>query len=372
MLYEILQQIPDKRRSQGKMYEQWVIIFIAILAMIAGSISYRDIAIYTRVHLEVFKQFFKLNWKKTPGYTTIRNIILGINTGSLEKGFRKHVRFLHISEKHEQVSTDGKTVRRSFDKFKKKEALQVLSAIFIKDMIIAGHKFFKKDKTNEIPNLRKLIKELKLEDKIITADALHCQKATIEQAKSQNCDYVVQVKDNQKNLLKACQSICNSYRPFDTYRQRDLGHGRCENRYMSNYVNKVILDRHLPTAWRLSIQSVLQVKRHIQHYEPKGKNSHTTNEDSFYISTNTAGAKILGTVARNHWYIENGLNYVKDVSMQEDLSRIRVKPENMVILRDWALNILRKNMKKAAFVKSTLYENSLNIQTVLGFDFLFP
>jgi predicted transposase YbfD/YdcC len=49
-----------------------------------------------------------------------------------------------------------------------------------------------------------------------------------------------------------------------------------------------------------------------------------------------AGAKELLGLIRDHWGIENGLHYVRDVTLREDASRIRrgSAPEMMAALRN--------------------------------------
>ncbi len=63
-------------------------------------------------------------------------------------------------------------------------------------------------------------------------------------------------------------------------------------------------------------------------------------------------------LVRKHWYIENKDHHVRDVTLREDESRIRGNPENMSVLRSFALNVLRKNNVKN--IKGELYGNSLD------------
>lgn len=44
-----------------------------------------------------------------------------------------------------------------------------------------------------------------------------------------------------------------------------------------------------------------------------------------------------------HWGIENGNHYVRDVTMAEDASRIRINPGIFARFRSFAYNILRFN-----------------------------
>ena len=55
------------------------------------------------------------------------------------------------------------------------------------------------DKSNEIPLVQKMMEEFPLKDMIITLDALHCQTKTLKAIKDSDNDYVIQVKENQKN-----------------------------------------------------------------------------------------------------------------------------------------------------------------------------
>jgi hypothetical protein len=56
-----------------------------------------------------------------------------------------------------------------------------------------------------------------------------------------------------------------------------------------------------------------------------------------------AGPKRLLSLNRNHWIIENGLHYVRDVTFDEDRCRIRKKSgaRMMASLRNLAISLLR-------------------------------
>ena len=64
-------------------------------------------------------------------------------------------------------------------------------------------------------------------------------------------------------------------------------------------------------------------------------------------------------------YIENKDHHVRDVTLREDESRIRVNPGNMSTIRSFALNVLRKNNTKN--IKGELCKNSLDLYSLYSY-----
>ena len=100
--------------------------------------------------------------------------------------------------KNAAIAIDGKTLCGSHNGVKK--AIQLLGAILHKEGIVVAQKKVR-DKTNEIPMVKELLKPLALEGAIVTLDALHTQKKTATYlVEKKKADYVLVAKDNQKSL----------------------------------------------------------------------------------------------------------------------------------------------------------------------------
>ena len=73
------------------------------------------------------------------------------------------------------LACDGKTLRGSFDHLQDQRAAQILSVFAHEEQLILAHEDIT-EKSNEIPAFQSLIKELALEKKLFTMDAMHTQK----------------------------------------------------------------------------------------------------------------------------------------------------------------------------------------------------
>ncbi len=362
MLHSFLFEIKDHRRKQGIRYQQGHILFFTVLAILSGAISYRKVRQFIVAHYDELNKDFDLNWKRMPAYTTIRDIIQRTSETELEQSFRKYSASLtELDGKNIFVGYDGKVLRGSFDHFNDKKAIQVLSAFVADEHIILGHEEIDV-KTNEIPMAQLLMENLGLTGCIFTFDALHCQKKTLRIAKDTDNDVIVQVKGNQKTLLNDCKTIADTTIPDDVY-QEPLTKTR--NRLESRKVELFFYP--LLTAfleWSL-VKVVIKITRYRRVFDTKTKTWKESDEVSFYISTIALSAQTFCRAIRNHWGIENRDHHVRDVTMGEDKSRIRINPHIFAKLRSFALNILRKNNVKN--VSAELYDNCMNLENVLNY-----
>jgi len=113
-------------------------------------------------------------------------------------------------------------------------------------------------------------------------------------------------------------------------------------------------------------KELVVIHRIREVFSTKTKKWSETQETSFYISTTSLKACEYMHAIRVHWAIENKNHHVKDVTLVEDASRIRINPGNFAKLRSWALSILRINQIKN--VSKALYENTLNPSAPLNYS----
>ncbi len=180
-LLDILEQIPDPRREEGKLYKLPHVLLFSILAIVSGCNSYRGVVTFIDVHRPRLNAMFGLHWRRAPAHTAIRYILQGLDPTAVEAGFRRHAGLLQAARQipgEGTIALDGKVLRGSFDKFHDRAAAGVLSAFATDTALVLAHVDIA-DKTNEIPAAQTLLAELGIaEGAIVTLDALHCQKNT--------------------------------------------------------------------------------------------------------------------------------------------------------------------------------------------------
>ena len=177
-LLDMLGTIPDPRRPQGRMYTLPHLVLFAILAVVAGANSYRGIHSFIDVHLDRLKAAFGLRWRRAPAYTSIRLVLQTLDPAEVERVLRIHAAVLADQvgcEGVRVVAFDGKTLRGSFDRFADRAAVHLVSAFDVTSGLILGH-IEVGEKENEIPAVQQLLAALGLAERIVTADAMHCQK----------------------------------------------------------------------------------------------------------------------------------------------------------------------------------------------------
>ena len=97
------------------------------------------------------------------------------------------------------VAIDGKTLRRSFDTAAGVSPLHMVTAFAVEARLVLGQ-IAVDAKSNEITALPKLLELLSLKGMIVTADAIHCQRATAAAIVAAEADYALALKGNQGTL----------------------------------------------------------------------------------------------------------------------------------------------------------------------------
>jgi predicted transposase YbfD/YdcC len=174
----------------------------------------------------------------------------------------------------------------------------------------------------------------------------------------------VQVKANQPTLFTHLTETYPALPPQDGHRTHDMGHHHRIERRMTRTWS-------LPLGtgienWHDHFRTLVEIQRHTEVFDTAKKDGVLRQETADYVSTVTLSAADAAQAVRAHWGIENRLHSVRDVTLGEDASRIRRNPGIFVLLRRFALNLLRFN--RVTNISLGLYDNALNFDQLLAYQ----
>jgi predicted transposase YbfD/YdcC len=166
-------------------------------------------------------------------------------------------------------------------------------------------------------------------------------KKTFEAAGKAGAHLIVQLKENQPTLHGCVDIFCAKTDPLDVYGTTDKNkRNRDEVRNAGVYDAKPVVTG---TEWEAYAVRIIVVERTVYRRRTSDGLLEKSFERSFYLSNRPIDAETACEEVRKHWTIENSNHYVRDVTMGEDLSRIRCNPGIFARIRSFGGNILRKN-----------------------------
>ncbi len=175
ILINNLNSLEDKRRGQGKRHPLSMLILIAIMATMSGYHSYGALADFIKTNKDDLIAVFEPKKDRLPSFQTIRRAFIVMDFEDFSIKFYEWASTKVEINKNDWLSMDGKAIRGTIkgDKYNEFTNLVSLFSGKNREVLYAGKV---DDKSNEIPLVQKMIKELGLTGVNITLDALHCQK----------------------------------------------------------------------------------------------------------------------------------------------------------------------------------------------------
>lgn len=340
------QDLSDPRDSRGKIYELSDLLIMILLARLAGADEPQAIFEWIRNRQPLIVSRLKLKKDRTPCLNTVRTILTEIVTLSeLETSFRNFLHQQYGKQSSVLICIDGKTMRGTIPKGKT-QGVHLLSAylaqdgIVLKQMLVEG-------KENEISVGPDLVQGLHLKDKVVCADAMQTQRQFCLEVLARGGDYLLWVKDNQATLRQDVEQFFHPPRTAPGWHIPQLpqakaamvskGHGRIEKRVIS-----VMTDEDQFIDWP-GLAQVYQLQRHIIEVTT-GK---TSTEIVYGITScrpEKATAEQLLEWTRQYWHIENRLHYRRDVTLNEDKTRISSSnlAQSIAILNNFVVGLTQK------------------------------
>ena len=334
--FEILE---DPRDIRGKKHNLANILVMTVYGILCGYTDFENMADFLEVHEDYFTNLLSLE-NGIPSHDTFSRVFSLIDSKNFLNIFIDWIKEI-IDKNGQHLCIDGKAIKSARDAINGGNTPYIVSG-FLADIGISIGQVKVDDKSNEITAIPDLIKLLDIEGKIITIDAIGTQEeiCNLITSKDKKGDYILKVKDNQKDLKDDIKTY------FDLGLKRDdtdiivwdtdyeKNHGRIEKRmYYLSYNIDCITDKN---KWK----SVKAIGR-IDVYREENGQVKTTKH--YYILSNTFDINTFIKTTREHWNIECSLHWRLDVIMDEDHSRNRVgySIDNLSLIRKIVFNLAR-------------------------------
>ena len=237
----------------------------------------------------------------------------------------------------EALAIDGKTLRGS--RKQGAPAVHLLSVLSHRLGLTLWQQAVA-DKTNEIPVLEDVLRELVVEGRVMTVDAVLTQRAVAERIVHGGGDYVMLVKGNQPQLQHDIQLVFHETHllaeTMATAETVDSGHGRLEQRRLT--ASSALVGY---SDWPGLVQ-VFQLERGVL-MKKSGEQRHEVVYGVTSLSRDQAGPERLLGLVRQHWSIENKSHWVRDVTFDDDRSQVRCGsiPQVLAAFRNTAMGLMR-------------------------------
>ncbi|CAA9395390.1 MAG: hypothetical protein AVDCRST_MAG93-9947, partial [uncultured Chloroflexia bacterium] len=347
VLLHAFAQIPDPRRRQGTRYPLPAILALALAALLANHTSLLAIAEWGAAQSTAIKRALGFPSAATPHVSTLQRLFRRLDISALEATLTTCLDPNLPAERRPRasqgVAIDGKAQRgRLRHEAQRSHPVHAVSAFCHElGIVLAQIEVNHAQHQAELTVVPDLIAQVDWEGRVLTGDALYCQRNLCAQVVEAGGDYLVVVDDNQPTLKADIEQVFAPPPPLAPSHGAIVmeetgaktvgkGHGRLEEREV-RVSGEVMGYLDWPYAG-----VVFEVTR---RWKEKGKQRSERKVGVTSLGLDVSAARVL-ELKRGHWGIENRLHYVKDVVLGEDRSQIHcgATPQVMAALRNTVLS----------------------------------
>lgn len=216
-LLDFLAQVPDPRGRHGRRHPLVAMLATIVCAILTGARGYRTVAQWVRSQNAAVWQLLGFH-RKPPCANTFRNLLLALKPEVLEAVLRQWMTGVvefPAEGTLQSVAMDGKTLCNTLAAHERNIHLLALF-----DQATGGvlSQQAVPPTTNESKTAIELLKTIVLKGRLVTGDAMFCQRELCQKIVDSGGDYLFVVKDNQPELKAA---IAADFQPGFSPRYRE-------------------------------------------------------------------------------------------------------------------------------------------------------
>lgn len=197
-LYDALATLPDPRSRRGRVHPLPAVMGLVALALLAGRTSLAGIARFGRQHGAPLAHALGFRRGQTPATSTLSRTLRRSDPQRLEAALARWVEGRIEPAAFQHLAIDGKARRGSRDG---EVPGQHLVAAYAPAVAAVLAQVRVDCKTNEHKTALELLGIPPLTGKVVTGDAIFCQRDVAKQVIASGGDYLLVAKDNQPGLV---------------------------------------------------------------------------------------------------------------------------------------------------------------------------
>lgn len=356
-LLEILKEIPDPRYARGVRYRFSDLLLMCIYAVLAGHSDAVEIAYYVEINFKYFKEL--LGIETAPSHDTFSRVLRFTDFEALSTSLGRWLRenFPELYEKYRDkkiLHIDGKAVRAASEKSKGEKPIYHLNAMYEGESIGVEIKRVGK-KENEISCLPEYLKQFNLSDTVVTMDAMGCNRTVIEAVQGGGGNYVLPVKENQKNLYETIKEETEKlekekvWDKLDRTETLNKGHGRIEKIVFRMLPDTSFIYEKLGLkSFYGTIAKVGIMDKRIEVVK-EGTEIKTETRNIFITDMEGMSVDMMYKIRAAHWNIEMQ-HWLLDIQLKEDAQTARKNGAvtNGAILRRFCMMMKKQDGELSA------------------------
>jgi hypothetical protein len=206
-LLSALQRLPDPRKRRGRRFPFAGTLALTFLGLLCRQADFASLGRWARDHWKTLAEAFAINRPYAPHATTFSRHTERCSLDALQTALSQWLRDLLRGHDGFAAATDGKTSKQGYDA--DGDPIHMLN-IFAHDMRVCLASWPVGDgKETEPEVLKAHLTELFATYpslRLLTGDALFCQRPLAQLILDAGRDYLLAVKDNQPDLVEATQT----------------------------------------------------------------------------------------------------------------------------------------------------------------------
>ena len=353
-LLAALATIPDPRRTHGTRYSLASILALVITAILTNHTAVLAMTQWIAHQPTAFRRTLGFTRMTTPHQTTVQRVLQQVAPIAVVAALR---RVLDPQEPgvvrargSQGVALDGKAQRGRHHDPDVASSVDVVTALCHGVGGLLGQTVVQAPVEAEQTVVPAVIAQVDWTGRVLTGDAASCQTTICIQVVAAGGDYLVRVKANQPTLFADIQQVFTPLTaeeqarsgihtvhplPMHTARTVVKAHGRIEERTI-----RVTSELAAYSRW----PHLAQVCEITRTWTCRGKTRTAVRYAVTSLPASVCGPAAVLALFRGHWQIENGLHYVKDVTLGEDRCQTRVGAgaDVFALLRTVVVSILRQ------------------------------